>query len=127
MKRYLLLIVFIFSFATSINASPAFIAKGSQEVGFNDISVYPYTIYYDDVKFPFVKNGSGIVCFIKFDTYLRQLPFKDYTDYNKSEEYEVIYSPSENLIIYRRTICNLSDETWNPGIRTKFAKWFLLK
>ena len=35
--------------------------------------------------------------------------------------------PSENLLIFRRTICNLSNENWTPGIRSKFAKWFLLK
>lgn len=129
-KRYLLVLGFIFllqSFCFSINASE-FRAKGSQQVNFDyDIGVYPQTIYQEDIEFPFNKNGSGIICFLKFDTYLRQLPFEDYTDYDKSEKYEVIYSPSENLIIYRRTICNLSDETWTPGARSKFAKWYLLK
>ena len=103
------------------------VVKGEQEVEFNDISIYPRTIYNDDIKLPLTKNGSGVICFLTFDTYVRQLPFEDYTDYDKSEKYEVIYDASGNLLIFRRTIHNLSDETWNPGIRTKFVKWYLIK
>lgn len=127
MKKYLLSIAFILVLCSAINANPKFIAKGSQNIQFNDISVYPYTVYNDDIKLTFNKNGSGIICFLKFDTYIRQLPIKDYTDYNKIEEYEAIYSPSENLLIIRRIICNFSNETWNPGIRTKLIKWYLVR
>lgn len=127
MKRYLLSIALLFVFY-SVSQASSFIAKGSQQVEFNyNIGVYPQTIYQEDVEFPLTKNGSGIICFLKFDTYIRQLPFEDFTAYNKSEKYEVIYSPSENLLIFRRSICNLSDETWIPGLRSKFAKWFLVK
>lgn len=130
MKKYLLVIMFFALCSTWNIAHASFlkvVAKGSQEVEFNDISVYPSTIYNDDIKLPLIKNGSGVICFLTFDTYIRQLPFEDYTDYNKSEKYEVIYDAFENFLIFRRTICNLSDETWNPGIRTKSIKWYLVK
>lgn len=127
MKRYLLSIALVFVLCSFCHAS-SFISKGSQQVEFNyDIGVYPQTIYQEDIEFPLAKNGSGIICFLKFDSYIRQLPFEDFTAYNKSEKYEVIYSPSENLLIFRRSICNLSEETWTPGSRSKFAKWYLLK
>lgn len=127
MKKYLFSIALVFILC-SVSFASTFIAKGSQQVEFNyDIGVYPQTIYQEDIELPLTKNGSGIICFLKFDSYIRQLPFEDFTDYNKSEKYEVIYSPSENLLIFRRSICNLSDETWTPGARSKFAKWFLLK
>mgnify|MGYP001576269522 CR=1 FL=1 len=127
MKRYLLSFVIVFALCSFCHAS-SFTSKGSQQVEFSyDIGVYPQTIYQEDIEFPLNKNGSGIICFFKFDTYIRQLPYEDYSDYNKSEKYEAIYSPSENLLIFRRTICNLSNENWTPGIRSKFAKWFLLK
>lgn len=127
MKKYLLPIAFIFVFYSVSNAA-SFISKGSQEINFDyNIGVYPQTIYQEDIEIPLHKNGSGIICFLKFNTYIRQLPFEDFTSYNKSEKYEVIYSPSENLLIFRRSICNLSEEIWTPGSRSKFAKWFLLK
>ena len=127
MKKYLLSVAFVFVFCSISNAA-AFIAKGSQQVTFDySIGVYPQTIYQEDIEIPLTKNGSGLLCFLKFDTYIRQLPFEDFTAYNKSEKYEVVYSPAENLLIFRRTICNLSDETWTPGSRSKYAKWFLLK
>lgn len=127
MKKYLLSIAFLFTLCSISNAA-AFIAKGSQQINFDyNIGVYPQTIYQEDIEIPLIKNGSGIICFLKFDTYIRQLPFEDFTAYNQSEKYEAIYSPSENLLIIRRSICNLSEETWTPGIRSKFAKWYLLK
>ena len=128
MKKYLLLIVYVFMFCSVADATPVFIAKGTQQVEFDyDIGVSPESVYQEDIHIPFNKNGSGVICFFKFDTYTRQLPYMDYSAYNKYEQYEAIYSQSENLLIFRRTIFNASNEIWTPGIRTKFAKWFLLK